>query len=178
LFPHSLNIGKSIEPEGTKVGEGEGDEEESINAFDVSRFTSLYEYHNRIPPTQEELARFKGVEENLFYLVNFILENDQSLLDGDFITQVMNQYDGLPEDMMDYVEEYVENAKRAKMLAIDPPPPDESSSSATPHLQIAGGPVVIENGVEDMDTTRDAKRRREQVITRQTSRANVLALEN
>jgi hypothetical protein len=47
------------------------------------------------------LAGFRGVvEENLFYVVNFLLENNQSLLDGDFITQVMTQFDGRPVEMI------------------------------------------------------------------------------
>jgi hypothetical protein len=171
-------IGKSLEPDGKKIGEGGGGEKESTNAFDVARFTSFYEHYNRIPPTQEELDRFSTVEENLFYLVSFILENDQSLLDGDFIAQVMNQFDEQPQDMMEYAEDYILKAKMAEMIEIDPPLPVESPPPIPPPLQITPAFIEIENGFEDIDTTRDAKRGREQVITRQQSRSNVLEIGN
>jgi hypothetical protein len=132
-----FNIGKSLEPVGKKIGEGGGVGKKSTIAFDLARFTSLYEHHNRIPPTQDAFSRYRGVEEDLFYLVNFLMENNQSLLDGDFITQVMTQFDGHPVEMMEYVEEYVVNAKR---IEIDPPPPVESPP-ATPTLQIVSGPA-------------------------------------
>jgi hypothetical protein len=57
-------LGKLLEPDGKKVGEG--GEDESTNAFDVTRFTSLYEHHGLSPPTRGELNKFSGVEENLF----------------------------------------------------------------------------------------------------------------
>ena len=171
FFPNSLNIGKSIDPDGKKVGEGGGDKKQS---YDLAHSTTLYEfYNNRIPPTQEALDEYRGVEENLFYLVNFLLENNQSLLDGDFITQAMTQFDGRPVEMMKYVEEYVVNAK---MIAIDPPPP---SPPATPTLQIAA-PAIIENGPDDMDTReKSGKRARETpALTRAQSKANVLEIGN
>jgi hypothetical protein len=172
-----FNIGKSLEPVGKKIGEGGGDK----NAYDLAHFTTLYEYHNRIPPTQDALAGYRGVEENLFYLVNFLLENNQSLLDGDFITQVMTQFDGRPVEMMEYVEEYVVNAKRAEMMiTIDPPPPVESPP-ATPPLQIACGPTYIEdNDTVEMDTReKGAKRQRDvPALTRAQSKANVLEIGN
>ena len=106
------------------------------------------------------------------------MENNQSLLDGDFITQVMTQFDGRPVEMMEYVEEYVANAKRAE-IAIDPPPPVESPL-ATP-LQTACGPTYIEdNDTVEMDTReKSAKRAREvPALTRQQSKANVLEIGN
>jgi hypothetical protein len=170
-----FNIGKSLEPDGKKIGEGGGDGRKSTNAFDLARFTSLYEHHNRIPPTQDAFSRYRGVEEELFYLVNFLMENNQSLLDGDFITQVMTQFDGQPVEMMKYVEEYVVNAKRAEMIiAIDPPPPVESPPATL-------GPAYIEdNDTVEMDTReKSAKRPRDiPALTRQQSKADVLQLGN
>jgi len=175
-----FNIGKSLEPDGKKIGEGGGDKQQSTNAFDLARFTSLYEHHNRIPPTQDAFARYRGVEEDLFYLVNFLMENNQSLLDGDFITQVMTQFDGRPVEMMEYVEEYVANAKRAEMMiSIDPPPPVETPPAST--LQIASGPAYIEdNDTVEMDTReKSAKRQRDvPALTRAQSKANVLEIGN
>jgi hypothetical protein len=181
LFFIHFYIGKSLEPDGKKIGEGGGDKQQSTNTFDLARFTSLYEHHNRIPPTQDAFARYRGVEEDLFYLVNFLMENNQSLLDGDFITQVMTQFDGRPVEMMEYVEEYVVNAKRAEMMiAIDLPPPVESPP-ATPTLQIASGPAYIEdNDTVEMDTReKSAKRQRDiPALTRAQSKEKVLQLEN
>jgi hypothetical protein len=151
-----FNIGKSLEPDGKKIGEG-GDEKQSTNAFDLVRFTTLYEYHSRIPPTQDALERYSGEEKNLFYLVNFLLDNNQSLLDGDFITQVMTQFNGRPVEMMKYVEEYVVNARAEMMIEIDQPPPVESPP-ATPTLQIASSPAETEDVVE-MDTREKCAKR-------------------
>jgi hypothetical protein len=170
FFPNSLNIGKSIDPDGKKIGEGK-DKEAAFDDEYYARFTSLYDHHGRSPPTQEGLKKFIGVEENLFYLVNNILENRPSLLDGDFIDQVMSQYEGQPEVMMEFVEEYILDANRAEMISIDPPPID--SPPASPHLQIAG-PAVIENGTDDMDITTGAKRPRQS----SQSKANVLEIGN
>jgi hypothetical protein len=121
------------------------------------------------------LAGYRGLEENLFYLVNFLLENNQSLLDGDFITKVLTQFDGRPVEMMKYVEEYVVNAKRAEMIEIDRPPPVESPP-ATTTLQIASGPAYIEDAVE-MDT-RETGAKRPQALTRAQSKSNVLEIGN
>jgi hypothetical protein len=169
FFPHFLYIGKSLEPDGIKVGEGEDKEA----AFDDARFTSLYEHNGLSPPTQEELNRFSGVEENLFYLISLILENDQNLLDEDFIDQVMHQYEGRPEEMMRYVEGFISEGKSAEVVEdIEPPPLYITDGSPPPAI------IEIENGVENnMDTTRDeAKRKRRSA--RQQSKTNVLALEN
>jgi hypothetical protein len=124
------------------------------------------------------LARYRGVEENLFYLINFLLDNNQSLLDGDFITQVMTQFDGRPVEMMKYVEEYVVNARAEMMIEIDQLPPVESPP-ATPTLQIVSGPADTEDVVE-MDTREKCAKRPRDVlaITRAQSKANVLEIGN
>jgi len=105
------------------------------------------------------------------------MENNQSLLDGDFITQVMTQFDGRPVEMMEYVEEYVANAKRAEMMiSIDPPPPVETPPAST--LQIASGPAYIEdNDTVEMDT-REKSGKRQRALTRAQSKANVLEIGN
>jgi hypothetical protein len=169
-FLINLYIGKSLDPEGTKVGE----EEESTNSFDVARFTSLYEHHGLIPLTREELSRFIGVEENLFYLISLTLENDQSLLDEDFIDQVMNQFNGQPEEMMRYVEGVISERKSVEVVDdIEPPPLYIADGSPPPAI------IEIENGVEDdMDTTRDEGKRKRRAITRLQSKNDVLALGN
>jgi hypothetical protein len=76
----------------------------------------------------------------------------------------MTQFDGRPVEMMEYVEEYVMNAR---MIAIDPPP---ASPPATPTLQIAG-PAIIENGPDDMDT-REKSGKRPRVLTGAKSKTN------
>ena len=110
------------------------------------------------------------------------MENDKSLLDGDFINQVMTQFDGRPTEMMKHVEEYVADAASTALAAmvtddnddlsespsITLPPP--RSPEAGPRLQL----TTIENdGVVAMDTReRDAKRRRDQpAVTRQKSKS-------
>ena len=98
------------------------------------------------------------------------MENNQSLLNGDFIPQVMNQYDGRPVEMMKYVEDYVAKEERMPIESIDPILPAPTS----PPRQLTNGPTTIENdGVVAMDTReRDAKRRRDQpAVTRQKSKS-------
>ena len=100
------------------------------------------------------------------------MENNQSLLNGDFITQVMNQYDGKPVEMMKYVEDYV--AKEERMMAIEPIEPIPPAP-ASPTLQLVG-PTSIENDVVvEMDTRKkDAKCRRDQpALTRQKSKSSL-----
>ena len=106
-------------------------QDESTNAFDYTRFVGLYKYHNILPPPEELIARFSGAEENLFYLVSFLLENNRSFLDEDFITQVMTQFDGRPVEMMRYVEEQVAPASTSPSVpnAIAIIPDDQSTSS-------------------------------------------------
>ena len=98
------------------------------------------------------------------------MENDKSLLDGDFINQVMTQFDGIPADMMEYVEEYVVDRAKEKaddMIAIETIP----LAPTSPPRQLTNGPTTIENEVIAMDTReRDAKRRRDPVMTRQKSK--------
>ena len=136
-----IYIGKSIDPEGSKVG---GDEKESTNAYDYTRFASLYNDHGLTPPRQEIIDGYSGAEEDLFYVVSFLMENNQSLLNGDFIPQVMNQYDGRPVEMMKYVEDYVTDAADAAMIAIETIPL-APPSPPSPQLQLANGPTTIEN---------------------------------
>jgi hypothetical protein len=150
-FLISSFLGKSIDPDGSKVGDDAFDDDE------YARFTRLYYDHDSVPPAKEKLKHFSGVERNLFYLVSFLLENDRVLLDGDFVDQVMKQFDGQPLEMMTYAEDIVSNRNVVENniespLQIEPPP-----------LQIADGPAIVESGIDDMDTTRDqAKRRREE----------------
>ena len=172
-----LYIGKSVDPDGSKVSE----DKESTKAFDYTRFTSLYKHHGRIPPPPEVIAGFKGVEENLFYLINFLMENDKSLLDGDFINQVMTQFDGRPTEMMKHVEEYVADAASTALAAmvtddddlsespsITLPPP--RSPEAGPRLQLTDGPPAVIEATTAMDTREKmAKRRREVPLTRAQS---------
>ena len=141
-------IGKS-DPDGKKAGDSDPvdtkrqqeerqkeeqearQQDESTNAFDYTRFVGLYKYHNILPPPEELIARFSGAEENLFYLVSFLLENNRSFLDEDFITQVMTQFDGRPVEMMRYVEEQVAPASTSPSVpnAIAIIPDDQSTSS-------------------------------------------------
>jgi hypothetical protein len=146
-----------------KVGEDAFDDDE------YARFTGLYYDHDSVPPAKEKLKHFSGVERNLFYLVSFLLENDRVLLEeGDFVDQVMKQFDGQPVEMMTYAEKIVSNRNVAE-------------NNIEPPLQIGDGShTIVEAGNDDMDTTRDqAKRRRaEPALTRQRSKANVLDIEN
>ena len=114
------------------------------------------------------------------------MENDKSLLDGDFINQVMTQFDGRPTEMMEHVEEYVADAASTALAAmvtddnddlsespsITLPPP--RSPEAGPPLQVTdGSPAVIETATA-MDTREKfAKRRREVPLTRAQSQKNV-----
>jgi hypothetical protein len=155
-----------LDPEGSKDGEGE---EAAFDNDEYARFTRLYEDFDSIPPPKEKLNQFSGVERNLFYLVSLLLENDRELLQGDFVDQVMKQFDGQPEEMMTYAEGIVSDRELAR------------NNNESPPLQIEPPPVIVEDGDgDDMDTTSDqAKRRRaEPALTRQQSRANVLEIEN
>jgi hypothetical protein len=120
----------------------------------------LYNEYGLNPPAKEKLKHFSGVETNLFYLVSLLLENDRELLEkGDFVEQVMNQYDGQPGEMMHYAEGIISD--RADVARND--------IESTP-LQITGPPAIIgiDDGDNGMDTTRDSKRRREPVLRQQS----------
>jgi hypothetical protein len=141
LFPHS-QVSKSIDPDGMKVGDDAFDDDE------YARFARLYDGYDSIPPAKEKLKHFSGVERNLFYLVSFLLENDQILLEGDFVDQVTKQFDRQPVEMMTYAKGIVSNKNVANNNIESP-------------LQIEPPPAIIEAGNDDMDTSRDqAKRRR------------------
>ena len=147
-FITSSFTGKSIDPDGVKVGE------DGYDDVEYARFTRLYNSYDKIPPAKEKLKHFRGVESNLFYLVSLLLENDVELLDqGDFVEQVMSQFAGQPVQMMTYAESVI--AERA--VARRSPP-------------------ITTLTTDSMDTTRDhSKRRREEPpLTRQQSRNNVL----
>jgi hypothetical protein len=183
---YSLYTGKSIDPDGMKVGvgEGEGEEEDEQAAFDdeaYEQFTELYEKYDSVLPSKEKLKNFSGVERDLYFLVSFLLENDPLLLEsGDFVEQVMGQYKGRPEEMMSYVEDII-SEREEEIEDIEPSPAGSPPLLIEPPLlQIAGGsppPALIENGV-DMDTTRDGKKRRHDltvpVVTRQQSKSKLL----
>jgi hypothetical protein len=49
-------------------------------------------------------------------LVSLILENDQNLLDEDFIDQVMHQYKERLEEMMRYVEGVISEGKSVEVV--------------------------------------------------------------
>jgi hypothetical protein len=162
-------IGKSIDPDGEKAFDAD--------AYEL--FADMYKKYDMSPPPREELKHYSGVELNLYYLVSFLFENDQDKLQGDFVDQVMHQYEGRPQDMMKYVEGYISGGDDDDdddddvLEEIDPPP------AGSPPLQIGGGstpPALIENSAQDMDTTRDEKKRRHEmtVVTRQKSKSNLL----
>jgi hypothetical protein len=162
-------IGKSIDPDGEKAFDAD--------AYEL--FADMYKKYDMSPPPREELKQYSGVELNLYYLVSFLFENDQDKLQGDFVDQVMHQYEGRPQDMMKYVEGYISGGDDDDdddddvLEEIDPPP------AGSPPLQIGGGstpPALIENSAQDMDTTRDEKKRRHEmtVVTRQKSKSNLL----
>jgi hypothetical protein len=173
-------IGKSIDPDGEKA----------FDADTYELFADMYKKYDMSPPPREELKHYSGVELNLYYLVSFLFENDQDKLQGDFVDQVMNQYEGCPQDMMKYVEGYIiggddddDDDDDEVLEEIDPPPAGSPPLQIeAPLLQIGGGsptPALIEN-VLDMDTTRDEKKRRHEmtVVTRQQSKSNLLEEEN
>ena len=124
---YSLYKGKSIDPDGMKVGvgEGEGEEEDEQPAFDdeaYEQFTELYEKYDSVLPSKEKLKNFSGVERDLYFLVSFLLENDPLLLEsGDFVEQVMGQYKGRPEEMMSYVEDII-SEREEEIEDIEPSP--------------------------------------------------------
>jgi hypothetical protein len=178
-----LYIGKSLEPDGEK-------------AFDAEVYgwiSELYEKHYATTPSMEELNQYCGVEMDLYFLVSFLSENNEKELETDFVEQVMNQFEGRPEDMMIYVERYISEPENIivddddddeVLEEIEPPPAGSPPLQIeAPILQIGGGsptPAIIENVVEDMDTTRDEKKRSHEmtVVTRQQSRSNLLEEEN
>jgi hypothetical protein len=170
-------IGKSIDPDGEKAFDAD--------AYEL--FADMYKKYDTSPPPREELKQYSGVELDLYYLVSFLFENDQDKLQGDFIDQVMHQYEGCPQDMMKYVEGYIsggdddddDDDDDEVLEEIDPPPAGSPPLQIeSPLLQIGGGsptPAIIEN-VDDMDTTRDEKKRSHEmtVVTRQKSKSNLL----
>jgi hypothetical protein len=176
-----LYIGKSLEPDGEK-------------AFDDEVYgwiSELYEKHYATAPSMEELNQYCGVEMDLYFLVSFLSENNEKELETDFVEQVMNQFEGRPEDMMIYVERYISEPENIivdddddeVLEEIEPPPAGSPPLQIeAPLLQIGGGsptPALIEN-VVDMDTTRDEKKRSHEmtVVTRQQSKSNLLEEEN
>jgi hypothetical protein len=174
-------IGKSIDPDGEKAFDAD--------AYEL--FADMYKKYDTSPPPREKLKQYSGVELDLYYLVSFLFENDQEKLGGDFIDQVMHQYEGCPQDMMKYVEGYIsgvddddDDDDDEVLEEIDPPPAGSPPLQIeAPLLQIGGGsptPAIIENVVEDMDTTRDEKKRSHEmtVVTRQQSKSNLLEEEN
>ena len=172
--------GKSIDPDGMKVGGGRGGEDKQA-AFDddaYDQFTELYEKYDSVLPSKEKLKNFSGVERDLYFLVSFLLENDRELLEsGDFVEQVMGQYEGRPEDMMKYVEGIISGGDYddddEEIEDIEPP----LLQIETPPLQIETPPLQIADGSSaDMDTTRDEKKRSHEmtVVTRQKSKSNLL----
>jgi hypothetical protein len=164
-------IGKSIDPDGEKAFDAD--------AYEL--FADMYKKYDTSPPPREELKQYSGVELDLYYLVSFLFENDQEKLQGDFIDQVMHQFEGCPQDMMKYVEGYISGVDDDDEVLeeIDPPPAGSPPLQIeSPLLQIGGGsptPAIIEN-VDDMDTTRDEKKRSHEmtVVTRQKSKSNLL----
>jgi hypothetical protein len=179
-------IGKSIDPDGEKAFDAD--------AYEL--FADMYKKYDMSPPPREELKQYSGVELNLYYLVSFLFENDQDKLQGDFIDQVMHQFEGCPQDMMKYVEGYISGVDddddddddeevleeidddEEVLEEIEPPP-----AGSPPLLQLGGGstpPALIENSAQDMDTTRDEKKRSHEmtVVTRQKSKSNLLVEEN
>jgi hypothetical protein len=177
-------IGKSIDPDGEKAFDAD--------AYEL--FADMYKKYDMSPPPREELKQYSGVELNLYYLVSFLFENDQDKLQGDFVDQVMDQYEGRPQDMMKYVEGYISGGDdddddddevleeidddEEVLEEIEPPP-----AGSPPLLQLGGGstpPALIENSAQDMDTTRDEKKRSHEmtVVTRQKSKSNLLVEEN
>ena len=179
VCPHSLYVvGKSIDPDGVKAFDAD--------AYDM--FADMYKKYDSTPPSREDLKQYSGVELDLYYLVSFLLENDREKLEkGDFVDQVMNQYEGCPEDMMKYVEGYIsggdyddDDDDDEVLEEIEPPPAGSPPLQIEPPLlQIVGGsptPALIEN-VLDMDTTRDEKKRRHDLtvpaLTRQQSKIQV-----
>jgi hypothetical protein len=180
-------IGKSLEPDGEKAFDAD--------AYEL--FADMYKKYDMSPPPREELKQYSGVEYDLYYLVSFLFENDQEKLKGDFVDQVMHQYEGCPEDMMKYVEGYISGGDddddddddevleeidddEEVLEEIEPPPAGSPPLQLEPPLlQIAAAsppPALIENGV-DMDTTRDEKKRRHH-MTRQHSKTQVLEENN
>ena len=172
-------IGKSIDPDGEKAFDAD--------AYEL--FADMYKKYDTSPPSREVLKQYSGVEFNLYYLVSCLFENDQDKLQGDFVDQVMHQYEGRPQDMMKYVEGYISGVDddddddeevleeidddEEVLEEIEPPP-----AGSPPLLQLGGGsptPAIIEN-VVDMDTTRDEKKRSHEmtVVTRQKSKSNLL----
>jgi hypothetical protein len=179
-------IGKSIDPDGEKAFDAD--------AYEL--FADMYKKYDTSPPPREELKQYSGVELDLYYLVSFLFENDQDKLQGDFVDQVMHQYEGRPQDMMKYVEGYISGVDddddddddeevleeidddEEVLEEIEPPP-----AGSPPLLQLGGGstpPALIENSAQDMDTTRDEKKRSHEmtVVTRQKSKSNLLVEEN
>jgi hypothetical protein len=133
----------------------------------------MYKKYDSIPPPREQLKQYSGVEFDLYYLVSFLFENDQEKLKGDFVDQVMNQYEGCPDDMMKYVEGYIsggdydddddDDDDEEVLEEIESPPAGSPPLQIEPPLlQIGGGstpPALIENSAQDMDTTRDEKKK-------------------
>jgi hypothetical protein len=172
-------IGKSLEPDGEKAFDAD--------AYEL--FADMYKKYDTSPPPREDLKQYSGVELDLYYLVSFLLENDREKLEkGDFVDQVMNQYEGCPEDMMKYVEGYIsgvdddddDDDDDEVLEEIEPPPAGSPPLQIEPPLlQIVGGsptPALIEN-VLDMDTTRDEAKRKHH-MTRQHSKTQVLEENN